>query len=65
MVDRPIDQGLLEALESDIVPRLLADVPGQPPPEQLAEDPYRHRFVIVFDREGYSPKFFKQMWRPA
>ena len=63
VVDRPIDQGLLEALESDIVPRLLADVPGQPPPEQLAEDPYRHRFVIVFDREGYSPKFFKQIWR--
>ncbi len=63
VVDRPIDQGLLEALESDIVPRLLQDVPGQPTPEQLAEDPYRHRFVIVFDREGYSPKFFKQMWR--
>ena len=63
VVDRPIDQGLLEALESDIVPRLLEDVPGQPTEEQLAADPYRHRFVMVFDREGYSPKFFKQMWR--
>ena len=63
VVDRPIDQGLLEALESDIVPRLLEDVPGQPTPEQLATDPYRHRFIMVFDREGYSPKFFKQMWR--
>ena len=63
VVDRPIDQGLLEVLESDIVPRLLEDVPGQPTPEQLAEDPYRHRFVIVFDRAGYSPKFFKQMWQ--
>ena len=63
VVDRPIDQGLLEALESDIVPRLLEDIPDQPTPEQLAADPYLHRFVMVFDREGYSPKFFKQMWR--
>ena len=57
VVDRPIDQGLLEALESDIVPRLLADVPGQPPPEQLAEDPYRHRFVIVFDAKVTARSF--------
>ena len=39
------------------------DALGQPTPEQLATDPYRHRFIMVFDREGYSPKFFKQMWR--
>lgn len=62
VIDRPIDQGLLEALESDVVPRLLEDVPGQPTPEELAADPYLHRFVIVFDREGYSPKFFRKMW---
>ena len=49
-----IDQGLLEALESDIVPRLLEDIPDQPTPEQLAADPYLHRFVMVFDREGYT-----------
>ena len=24
--------------------------------------PYLHRFVIVFDREGYRPAFFKEMW---
>ena len=62
-VDRPIDHGLLEALRSDIVPRLLADVPGQPTAEELQADRYRARFVIVFDREGYSPEFFKEMWR--
>jgi hypothetical protein len=62
-VERPIDHGLLEALKSDIVPRLLQDVPGQPTADELAADPYRARFVIVFDREGYSPAFFKEMWQ--
>jgi hypothetical protein len=62
VVERPIDHGLLEVLRSDIVPRLLKDVPGQPTAEQLQAEPYRARFVIVFDREGYSPEFFKEMW---
>jgi hypothetical protein len=62
-VERPIDHGLLEVLSSDIVPRLLRDVPGQPSAEELEADRYRARFVIVFDREGYSPAFFKEMWQ--
>ena len=62
-VERPIDHGLLEALRSDIVPRLLKEVPGQPTAEELEADRYRARFVILFDREGYSPEFFKEMWQ--
>jgi transposase len=62
-VERPIDHGLLEALRSDIVPRLLNDVPGQPTAEELEANRYRARFVILFDREGYSPEFFKEMWQ--
>ena len=62
-VERPIDHGLLEVLKNDIVPRLLQDVPGQPSAEELEADRYRARFVIVFDREGYSPEFFKDMWQ--
>lgn len=54
-VERPIDHGLLEALRSDIVPRLLQDVPGQPTEQQLRADPNRFRFVIVFDREATAP----------
>ena len=61
-VDRPIDQGLLEALRNDVAPRLLNEVPDQPTPEQLAADPYLSRFVIIFDREGCSPTFFREMW---
>jgi len=62
-VSRPIDHGLLEVLRSDIVSRLLKDVPGQPTAEELEADRYRARFVILFDREGYSPEFFKEMWQ--
>lgn len=61
-VSRPVDQGMLEALRTDIVPRLLHDVPGQPSDDELENDPYRERFTIIFDREGYSPVFFKEMW---
>ena len=38
---------MLEALHSDIVPRLLRDVPGQPTDEQRQADPYLSRFVII------------------
>ena len=62
-VERPIDQGMLEALRSDIVPQLLRDVPRQPSPEELQANPHRCRFVLIFDREGYSPVFFKEMWQ--
>jgi hypothetical protein len=63
VVERPIDHGLLEVLRNDVVPRLLRDVPRQPTPEELAADPHRHRFVMLFDREGYSPEFFREMWQ--
>lgn len=63
VVERPVDHGMLEALRSDIVPRLLREIPRQPSEPELASDPYRCRFVIVFDREGYSPGFFQEMWQ--
>ena len=61
-IERPIDHGMLEAIENDVLPRLLKDVPGQPTQEELQADPYRSRFLLIFDREGYSPSFFRRMW---
>jgi hypothetical protein len=60
LVSRPVDPGLLEVLRTDIVPRLLADAPDQPTAAELAADPLRHRFTMVFDRAGYSPEFFAE-----
>jgi hypothetical protein len=61
VVSSPFTAGLLDMLKREIVPRLLAEVPGQPSPEELAADPYLLRFTLVFDREGYSPEFFQTM----
>lgn len=61
-VDRPIDDGLLAVLRSEIVPRLLVDIPGQPNGQELAADKWRHRFRLVFDRAGCSFRFFAEMW---
>lgn len=62
VIEKEIDPGLLNTLRHDIVPRLLNDVPNQPSERQLAENPFLSRFVLVFDREGYSPAFFAEMW---
>lgn len=62
VINRAVDEGLLKALREEIVPRLLRDVPHQPSEEMLKASRYLHRFLLVFDREGYSPRFFKEMW---
>ncbi len=62
-IDRPVDDGLLAAMRSEIIPRLLLDVPDQPSDAELEADKYLHRFRIIFDRAGCSPKFVSEMWR--
>jgi len=63
MVEKAIDPGLLKTLEHEIVPRLLKDIPNQPTELELTNNPHLCRFILVFDREGYSPVFFKKMWQ--
>src|SRR5437879_1755496 len=55
-------RGLIEMMRTEIVPRLLREVPHQPSLEELAADPYRPRFGVIFDREGYSPAWMKELW---
>lgn len=62
VLSSPLTSGLLSILKQDLVPRLIAEVPGQPSEQELATHPWRHRFVLVYDREGYSPEFFQSMW---
>jgi len=62
VVRQEVNHGMLAALRTEIVPRLLREVPGQPSEADLAADPQLHRFILVFDREGYSPEFFREMW---
>ena len=62
VIRKDINPGMLKVLRNDIVPRLLREVPNQPSEEMLKKDPYLYKFILVFDREGYSPEFFKDMW---
>jgi len=62
-VEKVIDPGMIEVLRQNIIPRLLRDIPDQPSAEDLESDPYLHRFILVFDREGYSPKLFRELWK--
>ncbi|RPI70069.1 MAG: helix-turn-helix domain-containing protein [Geobacteraceae bacterium] len=63
LVEKAIDPGLVQVLEHEIVPRLLEEVPKQPEEGTLEDNPSFCRFILVFDREGYSPAFFLRMWR--
>lgn len=63
VVSQPVDPGLLAVLRQSIIPRLKEEVPGQPSAEELARDQRLHRFVLIHDREGYSPEFFAEMWQ--
>jgi hypothetical protein len=61
-INQAVDPGMIAVLREQIVPRLETDVPHQPTPEQLQADAKRCRFTLVFDREGYSPGLFREMW---
>jgi len=63
VVHQDVDPGLIKVLEADIIPRLSQDIPGQPSAEALFADPCLHRFIVVFDREGYSPDLMARLWQ--
>ncbi len=56
-----IDPGLIQVLEQQILPQLEKDVPNQPTKEELENDPHLHRFSLIFDREGYSPRLMRDL----
>ena len=61
LITKEIDPGLIKILLDEIVPRLEQEIPQQPSSEDLENNSLLHRFTLVFDREGYSPDFFKNM----
>jgi len=61
VITQDLNERLIQTLQTRIIPRLRAEAPNQPSDQELQANPWRHRFVVVFDREGYSPKFFKDL----
>jgi len=63
-VNKEVDPGLIATLQQDVIPWLEASVAKTPEQERrLAEEARTHWFTLVFDREGYSPELFAQMWK--
>ena len=61
VITKTISGGMLKVIREYIVPRLLTDVQNQPSELELLKNKKLHKFTLVFDREGYSPDFFKEM----
>jgi hypothetical protein len=58
---KSINEGLIKTLQDDIIPRLNREVPNQPSEAELEGNKKLHRYMIVFDREGYSIEFFEEL----
>lgn len=64
LVTKEVDPGLLSVLRSELVPWLEKNLTTNSNPPQGNNDSndfMQHRFTLVFDREAYSPMFFREM----
>ncbi len=57
-----VNEKLLEMLSEQILPKLLEDITPKYTQEELQSDEDLPLFTIIFDREGYSPVYFKKIW---
>ncbi len=60
-ISKNVSGSMIETIKQDIIPRLKEDVPGQPDKKMLEQDRLLHKFMIVYDRECYSPDFMIDM----
>jgi len=63
VVSSTINTGMIDKLRDTIVPRLNKDVPNQPDEGQLKQNALLSKYMIVCDREVYSPDFFYDLWQ--
>jgi hypothetical protein len=62
VLNKAVNGSMIQTIKEDILPRLDREVPNQPSKEELKENKYQCRYMIVFDRECYSPDFFHDLW---
>ncbi len=57
-----VNEKLQEMITTQLAPRLLELTDGRVSHQELDADELLPRFTLVFDREAYSPTFFKHLW---
>ena len=62
VVNKVVNGSMIQTITEDIIPRIDKQIPNQPSKNQLLEAPWLHRYMLVFDRECYSPGFFYDLW---
>ena len=62
VVTGEVNEKLGEMLSDQIIPKLKDQVALAVSEQELTDDPELPRFTLTFDREGYSPKAFKDYW---
>jgi hypothetical protein len=63
-VTAQVNEKMLEMLENEIIPRIEELHPvSEHHKAMMEENPHYPRFTLVFDREGYSPAFFRRLWQ--
>ncbi len=63
VINKTISNGLIQTIKEKLLDKFNSDVPNQPSKDELLEDKYKSRYMLVFDREGYSPDFFCDLWQ--
>jgi len=57
-----VNEKLQEMITTQLAPRLLDLTNGKISQQELDTDELLPRFTLVFDREAYSPSFFRYLW---
>jgi len=63
VVNKTISNGLIQTIKEYLLDKFNSDVPNQPTQDELEKNKYISRYMLVFDREGYSPDFFYDLWQ--
>ncbi len=63
VINKVISSGLIQIIKEDLLEQFDRDIPNQPRVTELEDDKYLGRYMLVFDREGYSPDFFYDLWQ--
>lgn len=61
VVYKTLNEGMIKVIKDEVIPRLDREVPDQPSAAELKTKPQLHRYMLVFDREGYSVDFFNYL----
>jgi hypothetical protein len=61
VIYKTLNEGMIKVIKDEVIPRLDIEVPNQPSEKELKDNSKLHRYMLVFDREGYSVDFFNYL----